>query len=208
MPKTENGDKQTKLVIASAALKNYAGAVALLLGALPAVGALVISLVTTFRGEPVAEKTWETVRSEINEQSKVINNIHLRMEHLQGFQEGLTASSLQTRLDNLQKAYDKLKAKSLETLPSANALQAKVDCKKGYIRVDNNCVWATTRVAAVVHEAEKKAHDATVKLKTERRKRMSKERLLDKIKHKIGAPKAPLKLLPQKLDDVVQRPVK
>lgn len=98
-----------KQIVQSEVIKNYAGAIAILLGALPAVGSLVVSVLTSLRGEPYAEKTWLTLRKQVDEQTVAINAINLKLVKIEGLQEGLQLGKLQGALEALQKQYDLLR---------------------------------------------------------------------------------------------------
>ncbi len=69
-------------------------------------GALLGVYASFVKGEPKADKTWEVLRDQVNQQSEAINKLHLRMVFLQAHQEGHNAATLQLKLDQLQAKYD------------------------------------------------------------------------------------------------------
>jgi hypothetical protein len=196
----------------SKTLKNYAGSIAILLGALPAVAAFVVSLVTATRGEPVAEKTWTTVRNELNRQADAVNKLHLRMVQLQAHEEGRTSAAIQLKLDDLQKRYDQLRAqvgtKELIAPVSPTAAVTKPEtpnCRDGYIRIKDRCRSVSRDVAEKVKSEEQKTESMWQKLREEKLRRMREEKLRQKAEQTVKSVQTTnpmLRPLPKKLDDV------
>jgi len=69
---------------------------------LGALTGLILGLIAQFKGEPMAEKTWETVRRALNEQAKAVNRLRTRMVYFQAWQEAKTAVETQKKLEELQ----------------------------------------------------------------------------------------------------------
>lgn len=184
-------------------LRNYAAAIAILLGALPAVGSLIVSLVTAYRGEPVAQKTWETLRAEVNKQAEAINKLHLRIVHFQGHQEGQTAAELQHKLDDLQRKYDEIKEKDE---PSKEKVEAPKKCRSGQVLAEGKC----RSVPRAVNDLVKKKEEELKKVKKEaeeekRRHREEERKRIRQQTQKLAKPAPPLlKGLPKHLDDVAE----
>jgi prefoldin subunit 5 len=129
-----------KQIAKSELFKTYAGAIAILLGALPAVGSLVVSVVTAYRGEPYAEKTWTTLRKQVDEQSSAINAINLKLTKMEALQEGLQLGKIQGELEALQKQYDRLRREKKEKVSTKK-------CPPGQISIDNKCSTAPASVS-------------------------------------------------------------
>lgn len=72
---------------------------------------LVLGLLAQFRGEPVAEKTWTTLRDQVNKQTERINELYVRMESFQAAQRARDAIRLEYELDELRKSYEGLQEK-------------------------------------------------------------------------------------------------
>jgi len=203
-------EKQPKGFIRGDVLKNYAGAIAILLGALPAVGSLVVSVVTAYRGEPVAEKTWTTVRSQLNRQAEMINKLHLRMVHIQAHEEGKTSAAIQLKLDELQKKYDQLQ---INTEVRASAVgptslpESSADCQVGHIKIDNKCRSVAKSVAVKVKADERKTEVIQKSLDEEKLRRLREEKIRRQVDQKIQKAQSAqpmLKQLPPKLDDAAK----
>jgi len=113
-------------LVQSEVIKNYAGAIAIFLGALPGLGSLVVSVVTVLRGEPYAEKTWVTLRKQVDEQTSAINAINLKFVKMEALQEGLQLGKLQGALEVLQKQYDRLRREKIKKVEASTSKKSSV----------------------------------------------------------------------------------
>lgn len=75
---------------------------------------LVLGLLAQFRGEPMAEKTWATLRDQVNKQTERINELYVRMESFQAAQRARDAVRLEYELDELRKNYEQLQEKEAQ----------------------------------------------------------------------------------------------
>jgi hypothetical protein len=106
---TKKADKPTKTT--AERFVTWAKGLALLL---PALGGLAFGLIGTWKGgdaQDAGDQMWVKLRDKVNEQSKVIHRLHLRMISFQARQEGETAATLQAKLLALQHLHDDLRAK-------------------------------------------------------------------------------------------------
>ena len=91
-----------------------------------AMSALILGLVNAFKGEPTAEKAWETSQEAINKNRTAINKLgdglrklHLMFVHMQGQQEGYNNAKLLRKIEELE----------LKTIPEiTNAIKAGGAC--------------------------------------------------------------------------------
>lgn len=200
----ENAKPKTGVVgsiTQSERLRNYAGAIAILLGALPAIGSLVVSLVTTYRGEPVAEKTWETLREQQNRQGEVVNKLHNRVVYLQAYQEGQNVAALQSQLEELQKKYDDLKS----TISEPTKVSVTTDCGTGRVRIAGRCRSTSKAVADLVKARIRETEEVKKKLVREKVRRIKSEVQKSKIQQTVKrAPPDPIQPLPKNLDDAAK----
>lgn len=98
MPEAKNGTSKSER------FKNYFIGIGATTG-------LVLGLLAQFRGEPVAEKTWITLRDQVNKQTERINELHVRMESFQAAQRARDAVMLEYELDELRRNYEELQEK-------------------------------------------------------------------------------------------------
>lgn len=212
-----NGDKEEKdaekrrPLTRSEKVRNY------LIG-LGAASALILGLIAQFKGEPVAEKTWTTLRKRMNELSENMHKLHLRMVHLQGVGEGYNAGKLAERLNQLQRKYDALKASSstasagsvASKKPTAVAVappKSPLKCKDGHIEIEGRCKRVARAVAKRVNADAKAAAAAQARLVAEQKRRMALERKKAAMIRKMQAQKVQAQSvkklipLPAKLDD-------
>ena len=212
-PETPTGRKkkiseEVKRLSRSEKARNY-------LVGLGAASALILGLIAQCRGEPVAEKTWTTVRTELNEHTKTINKIRTRLVYFQAWQEAKTAMELQQKLETLQRKYDALKAgksaaKAPKSMPTKVAKTEK--CKdRQVLGDDGKCHWVRKVVATKVQKSEAQVRAMRKALEAEKRKRLALERRKSDLVRKLiqqskaaDAP-APLRALPKRLDDVTKR---
>lgn len=211
-PRSRKISQEVKRLSRSEKARNY------LIG-LGAASALILGLIQQFRGEPVAEKTWETLRSELNDQAKAVNKIQARLVYFQAWQEARTAMEIQNKLDLLQGKYDamvaKQKTQQATTAPPKPAPkpEAKPACKEGLVEgSDGKCHQVRKAVAKRVKEDAKRAETARKALEEEKRKRLELERRKSALMKKLiqqtngaGDHPKPLKLLPKNLDDAVKK---
>jgi hypothetical protein len=175
---------------------------------------LILGLFSQFKGEPIAERTWKTLRRQVNKQSEIINRLHIRMVAFQAAQEARTAFELEGKLDALQKKYDALLAKQGSQKPTQSPVSVKPaapappKCSAGHV-VDarGRCRAVHKAVAAKVQADQKRAVSAQKALEAEKRKRLEAERRKKELMRKLirqtkakAAPR-PLKALPDKLDE-------
>lgn len=82
-------------------VKNYLIGIGALTG-------LILGLLAQFKGEPVAEKTWITLRDQVNRQTELINDLYTQLEVLRAVQEARAAVELEHEIEELRKQYDDL----------------------------------------------------------------------------------------------------
>lgn len=204
MPKKELKDTGAKLahIARSEGFKNY------LIG-IGATTGLILGLLAQFKGEPVAEKTWKTLREQVNKQSEAINQLHIRMETFQAVQEAHTSFVLERKLDELQKKYDDLVAEQgsreePDNLGPTSSLAPK--CGPGHVLDSGGrCRAVHAAVAAKVEQTEKKAVSVQKELVQEKKRRLEAESTKqDLMLELLGMSKKeqkPLKALPESLED-------
>ena len=132
--------------------------------AVGAVSALILGIVANFKGEPIAEKTWTTLRLEVNKHTETINKLNEVLVQMQAREEGKTIGTLLEQLSRIQNDYDSL-SNSVNQSP----------CKPGYTRLDNIC----KKVSKSVQVNE----DLKAEVKDEKRKRLSAEKKKIEIIH-------------------------
>lgn len=187
-------------------IKNYATAISL---AIPAISGLIIGLVALNKGEPKAEKAYETLQEEVNKQAEVLKDIHLKLAKHEGWEEGKQAGKLQLKLDQLQRRYDALLAKyesakggKKPAPPSA----AKDDCPLGQVRIKGKCKKPPKAVSAVVAAMQRKEADTRRRLLAEKQRRIALERKKAELLRQLqqqrqrSSPIYNLRRLPAKLD--------
>ena len=197
----DNG-KERRPLTQSEKFKNYCLGIA-------ALTALILGLINILKGEPTAEKTWETLRKAVNEQASAINKLKSRLVYFQAVQEARTASEIQHKLDTLQDKYDALLAKKsvqAKLTPTPQSKPVKKECREGAVLgTDNRCHRVGKTVATKVKEEKQLALRA---LEAEKKKRLEAERrkkaLMKKLQHAEQAPPMPAKrmrILPKSLKD-------
>lgn len=212
-------DEDKRPLSRSEKVKNY------LIG-IGAISGLILALFANFRGEPEAkrandqvDKTWRTLRKQVNRQSEAINKLHLRMVHFQGTMEGMTAGKLQEKLERLQRRYDELMSakgpklvKQLQKKPTKVTAKAppkpKKECPPGWVEAEGKCRRVHRSVAKRVSKDKQKMLEAKRKLEQERRRRKELERRKRELERKMVQQKQgkvpKLRLLPDKLDDAAK----
>lgn len=84
-------------------VKNYLIGIGALTG-------LILGLLAQFKGEPVAEKTWNTLRDQVNKQTELINNLYTQLEVMKAVQEARSALELEHEIEELRKKYESEKS--------------------------------------------------------------------------------------------------
>lgn len=174
--------------------------------AIGALSALILGLVANFKGEPVAEKTWNTLREEFNKQSIVLKRLHSRVVYMQAHEEGRHAADIQLKLEALQKKFDTLKADQKKTTASSAPVRGPVICRRGYVEAGGRCQRAPTAVVRRVESETKAAIVAKKRLLEEKRRAAKLEKkikTLQQQEQKRGIPE--LSPLPKKLDDAARK---
>lgn len=179
---------------------------------LGALSALLLGIWANVKGEPIAEKTWATLRIQVNALIESVNKLHVRVVSLQAHEEGRTAAEIQLKLDGLQRRYDALVAKQgTQTATSAPvpAPAAPRECRKGLVRgSDGRCRYVHRTVAAKVQEDKKRAAAARKALEAEKRRRLEAERrrreLMKRLQQAAKPAPKPMPKLPVKLDEAAQ----
>jgi rubrerythrin len=189
----EKNSGELRLTTRSERVRNYCIGIG-------ALSALILGLVATFKGEPVAEKTWNTLRTELNKQSVVLKRLHSRVVFMQAHEEGRHAAEIQLKLETLQKRYDALKATGSVKV---GAVTLDKKCADGHIEVDGKCKRVAKAVAKQVQATAKVAATVERKLVDEKRRADKLESKLKKIKQQQKDQKGIPELiaLPKKLSD-------
>ena len=204
MPEDENGKRP---LTRAEKFKNYCFGIG-------ALSALLLGIWANVKGEPVAEKTWETLRTQLNYVSDTANKLQLRMTYFQARQELQTAMEIQQKLDALQKKYDAVTGKAPNPILPKPVMKLTVKppsaCPKGQVRDSaEKCRHVHRAVASKVLKTEKRAEALGKALVLERQKSKDLERgksdLMRKYIQQSKAPPPPapkpIKALPDKLDE-------
>jgi len=196
----ENGKEKRKPLTFSEKARN------ILIG-LGAASGLILGLVSNCKGEPVAEKTWTTLRAQVNEISVAVNKLSRRVVFLQAHEAGRTAATVQLKLEALQKENDVLRA-SLEArkAPPKGGAAIAEPCAEGHIRMGTQCQRVPAAVAKRVKDNEAEFRK---RLEEEKLKRLELERRKQQLMQQLQHPPAPkppedLKKLPLKLDEAAK----
>lgn len=156
--------------------------------------AAIPGIITVFKGEPLAQDTWTTLKVKVDEQSKVINKIEKRMVYFQAFQEAQNSLALQQRLAELQKLYDEAVAKGVAKKPSAE------ECTGNQVLGDDGkCHWVKETVAVKIRKAEAVKEIFEKKLDDEKSKRIKleqKKQIIEQLQNSQSYTK-PLSPLPK-----------
>jgi hypothetical protein len=96
---------------------------------LGALSALILGLWANLKGEPTAEKAWETSEKQLNKNREAINKLgdglrklHLMFVHLQGQSEGYNNAKLIAKIEKLEKENERLQQnKSVVPSPKPQA---------------------------------------------------------------------------------------
>ena len=166
---------------------------------------LILGLLAQFKGEPVAEKAWSTLREQVNRQSEAINDIHTEMAVLRAIQDARTTFILESELEALQNKYDAL----LEEEGAAEEVEEgppQPSCPAGRVRgSDGKCRFVPAPVAAKMKPVKKQVASNRKELEEERRRRQeaegSKKDLMRKMLDRDRMEQKPLEALPRSLDE-------
>lgn len=165
---------------------------------------LILGMLAQFKGEPVAVKTWDTLRAQVNRQSEAINDLRTEMAVLRAIQDARTTFILESTQLALQNKYDALLAAEnvAERVP-ASAMPA---CPAGRVHgSDGKCRRVPAPVAAHMAQVKKRAVSDRKELKKERRRRQevegSKKDLMRKMLDRDRMEQKPLEALPASLDE-------
>lgn len=202
----ENGKEKRRPLTFSEKVRN------ILIG-LGAASGLILGLVSNCKGEPVAEKTWVTLRTQVNDISGVVNKLTRRVVFLQAHEAGRTAAEVQLKLEALQKETAVLRAalaaKGASPTPSpAPAAPPKAGteqkCSDGHILANGRCQRVPLAVAKKVKEDEAALRQKLEEEKRRRKELEQKEQLMKKLQQQPEPPRPPptLRALPKKLEDV------
>lgn len=182
---------------------------------LAAVSALILGMANMLKGEPTAEKAWDTSQEAINKNRGSINELgdglrklHLMFVHMQGRMEGQTAAAMMLKIEKLEAENKRLKAAPPERVvraqPSPPPAPPPKECREGWVEAGGRCRRVGKAVAEAVDEAREKAQLAKRKLEQERKLRKAAERAKVRAEQtQLPAPAPPrsLPFLPKKLDD-------
>jgi hypothetical protein len=194
---SEEEDKDRRPLTRSEKVRNY-------LVGLGAASALILGLVTQFKGEPVADAVWAKLRKRVNRQDESIHKLHVRMIHLQGLEEGYNAGKLIEKLEQLQKKYDALKAKTTvaaapvapkpTAIATATKPRASTDCKEGFLEVGGRCKRVPKAVAKAVKAEVSKAKR---KLVVEKKRFLELERKKAALTKKLATQQQQVRAIPK-----------
>jgi hypothetical protein len=191
---SEDGDNGKRSLSRAEKFRNYCVG----LGALTA---LILGAWANLKGEPRAEKTWETLRDQVNELTETVNKLTKRVIFLQAHESGRTAAEIQLKLDAAEAAIAKLKA------PQAKPSPPEKKCREGYVLAGNRCRKVSKAVSKKLEQAAIAKTEAHRKLLVEKKKRLEEERRRRKLMQQLAAPHPPaqMKKLPLKLDEAVKK---
>lgn len=187
--------------------RNYCIGIAALTG-------LILGAWANLKGEPKADKAWDTSQEAINKNRGTINKLgdgmrklHLMFVHMQGQQEGYNNAKLMAKIDKLED--ERLKTKPVRHKPVVREPKVGVGklkpCPPGWVRIKGKCSKNRVAIAKATHEARKDAEAVKRKLEEERKRRKEAERAKMKAQQ-LPKPQPPAKLLPlpKKLDDAAK----
>jgi len=174
-----------------------------------ALSALILGTFNMFKGEPVAEKTWTTLRTQVNDISGVVNKLTRRVVFLQAHESGRMAAEVQLRLEALQKENDALRAAQAARTPStapapspAPKAGTEQKCSAGHLLAGGRCQRVPLAVAKRVKEDE-----AELRRRLEEEKRRGielekrKQQLMQQVQQKPPPAPDSIRALPKKLED-------
>lgn len=202
-----------RMLSKSERLRNYAGAIAILLGAVPALGSLIVSTMTAYRGEPAAEKALKTVnaaysaiREEVNKQRVTLEAILERQNRQEGREEALGIATLQMKLDKANDHIVGLKQllsekKKEEPVVLKVSTVEKRSCPLGHIWSGSKCDRVSRAVAKKVKEDQKKTEAVKKELSEEKEHKRKLIKILQISERKWKSKLPNLKKLPKNIED-------
>lgn len=193
-------------------LRRNAHWVALLGGLIPAVTASVISVMTAYRGEPEANRAYDLLAPQVNNQKTSLQIIMSRLAKIEGHYEGLEMGKLSARIDSLLMENAELK-KRLEAPPTAVKEKEapkppEEKCKEGHVLGDDKkCHKVQRTVADKVKKTLAKKQEYEEWLRREKEKRQLLEQKVKMLKQKAPAAPAPppLKTVPDSLEAAMKK---
>jgi hypothetical protein len=195
----ENGGKESR----SIKFRNYA------IG-LGSMTALILGVFNYARGEPEAEKTWTTLRKQVNALTRKVNKLGARVVFLQAHEEGRTAGKLEAKLEAAEKKISLLEGShGPRTPPPASAptttMHIRTECKADYVLAGGRCRKVPRAVAKKIAQDEVEKVSARRRLEEEKRRRIEAERRKKALMKKMSMPEQkPLPELPEKLDEAAK----
>lgn len=169
-----------------------------------AISGLILGLLSQFKGEPVAQKTWDALSKQVNTVSDAVNRLSKRVIFLQAHESGRMSASLHLKLEEADKKISRLEEQLAKKSAAPDLSKPKThSCKEGSIPIAGKCVTAPKAVRQqLMKDAAEKAL-AVFRLAKERKLRQELERKKLTLKQ-MAIPKAPasIRRLPTKLDDL------
>jgi len=167
---------------------------------------LILGMLAQFKGEPVAEKTWSTLREQVNRQSEAINDLHTEMAVLRAIQDARTTFILESELSTLQTKYRALVEEDAAVEAASEEVPAAPNCPSGRVRgSDGKCRFVPAPVADQMKQVKKRAASNRKELKEERRRRQevegSKKDLMRKMLDRERVEQKQLEALPKSLNE-------
>lgn len=175
-----------------------------------ALSALILGMFNVLKGEPVAEKTWTTLRTQVNDIASAVNKLSRRVVFLQAHESGRTAAEIQLRLEAVQKDNASLRAalaarQASPTPTPVPKARAEQKCSDGHLLADGRCQKVPMAVAKKVKadEAELRRHLAEEKKRRQELERR-KQQLMQQLQQQPTKPPEDLKKLPLRLDEAAK----
>lgn len=236
----DNGNgKKPKPLSRAEKFKNYCIGIGAMTG-------LILGLWANLKGEPKAEeakdkatkaestadKTWKTLRDQVNKLAEAQQKLHVRMVHIQAHDEGYRAAKMLLQLQDENDALRKKQPKKLAQLqkkvtpaarlrpkrtaaypsifddPPPKAAKPKPKpCPPGWIRAGKRCRKAPKALAKAVNEAKadaEKARKALEEAKLKAKLEAERRRLVEQKMQAQQTVDIP-KPLPPKLDDASKK---
>ncbi|NIT79707.1 MAG: hypothetical protein GWN58_33670 [Anaerolineae bacterium] len=189
-------------------LQRNAHWVALVGGLIPAVTASIISVMTAYRGEPEANRAYELLAPQVNNQKTSLQIIMSRLAKIEGHYEGKEMGKLEAKLETLIKENAELKARLGGTPGAVKKVEPPKEpaCKEGQVLGDDKkCHWVKKSVATKVKKTLAKKQEYMEWLRREKEKRRLLEQKVRMLKQQTATrpPPAPapppLKAVPKSL---------
>lgn len=208
MADEDNGNGKKRPLTRAEKFKNYGIGIG-------AMSALLLGIWANVRGEPTAEKTWTTLRTQVNAVSDAVNKLTRRVVFLQAHESGRTAASIQLKLEEAEKKIARLEASlaARGASPAAPRVAAapppsspEKKCKEGYVSVDNRCHRVSRAISKKLKAEKAETTRLTKQVAEEKRKRLEIERRKKALMQQLSTPPppAPLPKLPAKLDQAAK----